>query len=194
MRRIFKIDRVALVQTPMKGKDYRIVVLDDKVISAYERIPLNVAGDGRSSIKKLLEKKQRGFSASSRDTWLRMTDPRIIAKLARNKMTLQSVPTRGQSVFLLDNANLSSGGDAVDMTETMHPEFRSIAIKLTEDMGLRLCGVDLMIEGDITESPDKFCVLEINSAPGLDHYVKTGKAQQMIVEDMYLQVLKHMER
>jgi D-alanine-D-alanine ligase-like ATP-grasp enzyme len=61
-------------------------------------------------------------------------------------------------------------------------------------MGLRLCGVDLMIEGDISQRPGTYWVLEINSAPGLDHYAKIGKAQEQIVEDLYLEVLKHMER
>jgi D-alanine-D-alanine ligase-like ATP-grasp enzyme len=169
-------------------------VLDDKVISAYERIPLSVVGDGASSIRRLLEQKQRRFSGSSRDTQLRMEDPRIKAKLAREGLTLNSSPGRGVRVYLLDNANLSAGGDAVDVTSIMHPDLRAFAVRLTKDMGLRLCGVDLMVEGDITQSPGKYWVLEINSAPGLDHYVKTGKAQQKIVEDMYLEVLRHMER
>lgn len=194
LRRVFKLDRVALVQTAVTGKDYRIVVLDTKVISAYERIPLNVTGDGRSTIEQLLLKKQRGFSTSSRDTRLRMQDPRIKIKLARSKLTLQSIPPERERVYLLDNANLSSGGDAVDVTHTMHKRFHEFAVQLTRDMGLRLCGVDIMVDGDITESPKDFWVLEINSAPGLDHYVTTGKAQQKIVEDMYLEVLKHMER
>ncbi len=194
MRRLFKLDRIALVQTPVRGNDYRIVVLDDKVISAYQRIPLNIVGDGKSNVRKLLEKKQHSFSSSSRDTRLRLDDPRIKAKLTREGLTLRSVPARGQRVYLLDNANLSSGGDAVDVTTTMHPEFKDFAVRLTSDMGLRLCGVDLMVEGDITQAPNRYWVLEINSAPGLDHYVKTGKAQQKIVEDMYLEVLKHMER
>lgn len=193
MRRIFKIDRVALVQTPVHGRDYRVVVLDDKVISAYERIPLSVIGDGTSNIQKLLKKKQDVFSSSSRDTQLRTEDPRIKAKLAREHLTLESIPTQGQRLYLLDNANLSTGGDAVDVTDAIHPKFRALAIKLTKDMGLRLCGVDLMVEGAISELPGTFWVLEINSAPGLDHYVKTGKAQQKIVENMYLEVLKHME-
>jgi len=89
---------------------------------------------------------------------------------------------------------LSTGGDSVDVTTTVHPEFKKLAVKLTKDMGLRLCGVDLMISGDISEKPDKFWVLEINSAPGLDHYVKIGTAREKIVENLYLEVLKHVER
>lgn len=194
MRRVFRLDRVALVQAAVRGLDYRVVVLDDKVISAYRRIPLSVMGDGRSTIRALLAKKQRQFSLSNRDTRIRPDDPRMKAKLARTGLTLESVPSRGNRVFLLDNANLSSGGSAVDVTGELHEEFRRIAIKLTQDMGLRFCGVDLMIEGDISSPPSIYHVLEINAAPGLDHYVKTGKAQQKIVEDMYLEVLKHMER
>ena len=59
---------------------------------------------------------------------------------------------------------------------------------------LRMCGVDLMIRGDISEAPKKYWVLEINAAPGLDHYVRTGPAQKKIVEDLYLRVLKSLER
>lgn len=192
VRRVFKVDRVALVQTPVAGRDYRIVVLDDKVISAYERIPLSVVGDGRSTIQKLLEKKQREFSASSRDTRIRIDDLRIETKLARAGLTLRSIPVKGQRVYLLDNANLSTGGDSVDVTSVLHPMFRKLAVSLTRDMGLRLCGVDLMVDGDITKAKQKYVILEVNSAPGLDHYAKSGKAQQRIVEDLYLKVLRHM--
>ena len=61
-------------------------------------------------------------------------------------------------------------------------------------MGLRLCGVDIMVAGNIREAPKKYWILEINAAPGLDHYVKTGKAQQRIVESLYLKVLKSLAR
>jgi D-alanine-D-alanine ligase-like ATP-grasp enzyme len=72
--------------------------------------------------------------------------------------------------------------------------FKQIAVQLTKDMGLRLCGVDLMISGNITQKPGEYWILEINSAPGLDHYAQTGKAQEKIVEDLYLEVLKSMEK
>lgn len=194
MQFIFKQDRVALVQRVVRGRDYRIVVLDDKVISAYERIPLSVVGDGSSSIKQLLKKKQKRFRAGSRDTRIKLDDIRIAHKLGVQKLALRSVPERGKRIYLLDNANLSSGGDAVDVTKPIHPEFKKLAVRLTRDMGLRLSGVDIMVAGDIRQEPKKYWILEVNAAPGLDHYVKTGLAQQKLVENLYLKVLKSLAK
>ena len=107
---------------------------------------------------------------------------------------MRSIPKYGEQIFLLDNANLSTGGDSADVTTMIHPAFKKIAINLTRDMGLRLCGVDLMIQGVISERPKRYWILEINAAPGLDHYVKTGTAQEKIVEKLYLKVLKSLGR
>lgn len=193
MRHIFARDRVALVQRALIGKDYRIVVLDKKIISVYQRIPLNIVGDGRSTIRQLLMRKQKTFVVTGRDTIIRAEDRRIARNLKRRGLSMRSVLPRGERIYLLDNANLSTGGDAVDVTAAIHPGFKKIAVALTKDMGLRMCGVDLMVDGDIAQKPATYWVLEVNAAPGLDHYVKTGKAQQKIVEDMYLEVLKAME-
>lgn len=194
MRAVFERDNVALVQKAVSGKDYRIVVLDSKVISAYERIPLSVLGDGRSTIAKLLKIKERQFRTANRDTQIDLADPRMKEKLQHQDLTLKSIPKNGERIYLLDNANLSTGGDSVDVTPLVHKDFQKIAVRLTKDMGLRLCGVDLMIDGDIGQKPEKYWVLEINAAPGLDHYAKTGKKQEKIVEDLYLQVLKSIEK
>lgn len=194
LRRIFVRDRVALVEECVPGKDYRIVVLDSKIISAYERLPLSIVGDGISTVGELLKTKQQNFVAASRDTRLKLDDPRIQLKLARKKLNFASVLANGEHIFLLDNANLSSGGDSVDVTSQVHPGFKKIAIQLTHDMGLRMCGVDLMVNGDISEAPKQYWVIEINAAPGLDHYARSGAAQEKIVEELYLKVLKSMEK
>ena len=192
MRMVFKVDKIGLVQRQVIGHDYRIVVLDDKIISAYERIPLCVMGDGRSTIQGLLKAKQKHFGSIDRDIKIKILDPRIKDKLARIHLTLKSIPKKGECIYLLDNANLSTGGDSIDVTNCIHPLFKKIAVKLTKDMGLRICGVDLMVQGDIREKPSTYWVIEINAAPGLDHYVTSGSAQQKIVEDLYLEVLRSM--
>lgn len=192
IRTVLEFDKVALVQKPVHGRDYRLVVLDDKVISAYERIPLNIIGDGKTSIRRLLALKQNKFIVDKRWTRIKIDDPRIAEKLKHQRLTLNSIPAKGKRVHLLDNANLSTGGDAIDVTTKINPAFRNLAIRITKDMNLRLCGVDLMVDGSIEEKPvlGKYWVLEINAAPGLDHYVKNGKAQEKIVEELYLSVLR----
>ena len=190
---IFKYDNVALVEDYLPGEDYRIVVLDNKIISAYTRVPLSVVGDGEKSVLRLLKDKNQLFINTGRDTRINFKDIRIKNKLKRIGYSWASVPSMGEKVFLLDNANLSTGGDSVDVTDTIHPSFKKLAIDITRNMGLRICGVDLMLtKGDIAENvtKTKYYVIEINSAPGLDHYVTTGKAQRKIVEDMYLKILK----
>jgi D-alanine-D-alanine ligase-like ATP-grasp enzyme len=194
MKRIFKKDKIALVEKYIEGRDYRVVVLDDRIISAYERIPLNVTGDGRSTIKNLIKKKQISFSKIKRDIKIDNKSAIIKNKLKRQGYTLASILPKSETIYLLDNANLSSGGDSIDVTSQIHNEFKKIAISLTRDMGLRLCGVDLMVQGDIKEKPNKYFIIEINAAPGLDHYVTTGLAQKKIVEDLYLKVLQSMSK
>lgn len=194
MRMIFKKDKIAIVQEYIQGNDYRIVVLDDKVISAYKRTPLYIVGDGVSSVDSLLTKKKKYFNKIKRDIKVDNKDPRIIEKLKTQGYKSSSIIEKNKIVFLLDNANLSTGGDSLDVTNEMHKDFKKVSINIAKDMGLRLCGVDLMIIGDIKDKLQKYYILETNAAPGLDHYVTTGKKQEKIVEDLYLEVLKSMEK
>lgn len=193
LTKIFKNDRVALVEHYMPGHDYRVVVLDGEVISAYQRIALSVTGDGAHSVLQLLKAKQKHFKKIGRDTVINFKDVRIRLKLKQKGYSWRSILSKGEKVFLLDNANLSTGGDAVDVTQAIHKGFKKIAIQLTKDMGLRMAGVDIMVtNGNIAQAPNKsgYYILEINAAPGLDHYVTSGKKQEKIVEAMYLKVLK----
>lgn len=195
MRKAFTKDDVAVVEEAiLSAVDYRIVVLDRKVISAYERIPLNVIGDGRSTIGSLLKRKQQHFDKIGRDTRIDITDARLLRNLRRLRLTLNSVVERGRRVFLLDNANLSAGGESKDVTQAIHSDYRELAVRLTREMGLRLCGVDVLVKGGSLADPaNDYYVLEINSAPGLDHYAKIGREQKAVVENLYLKVLKAME-
>lgn len=193
LKEIFEHDKIAIVERYLPGRDYRVVVLDGEIISAYERIPLSVVGDGKHTILDLLKKKQSLFVKNNRDTKINFKDTRIIAKLKRQDLNFKSILPKGEKVFLLDNANLSTGGDSVDVTQSMHDSFKKLAINITRDMGLRICGVDIMVtKGDITEDIKRcvYYVIEINAAPGLDHYVASGAKQEKIVEAMYLKVLK----
>ena len=195
LKEIFKIDKIAIIEEYMPGRDYRVVVLDGEIISAYERVALSVVGDGQKSVLSLLKEKQKMFIKKGRDTKINFNDRRIILKLKKIGYSFKTILKKSEKVFLLDNANLSTGGDSIDMTSMMHKGFKKISIDLARDMGLRMAGVDIMVtKGDITEDPKncKYYIIEINAAPGLDHYVTTGAIQRKTVEDMYMKVLKAM--
>jgi D-alanine-D-alanine ligase-like ATP-grasp enzyme len=190
--KIFFKDSVLIVQRFYSGRDYRIVVLDDEVIAAYERIPFFVVGDGNSSILELISQKKEIFLTNGREPRVDIEDYRIESNLQRKKLTLESVLPKGDKLYLLDNANLTTGGEAVDVTDDIHPDFCKLAVSITKDMGLRLCGVDI-ITGDITLTLKDYVVIEINGTPGLRHYASLGERQAKRVEDLYLKILKVME-
>lgn len=194
LKEILKTERVVLIQSFVSGRDYRVVVLDKKVVAAYERIPLNVYGDEKSSIKKLLEKKQAEFDKKERSIKIDFSDLRILNKLKQQNLSLNSIPEKDQRVFLLNNANLSTGGDAINVTKTIHPEFKKLAISASKAMNLRLSGVDFLIQGDIKDKPKNYFILEINAAPGLDHFSKLGKKEAELVENLYAKILKLLEK
>jgi len=185
-------DKVALVQKFVEGNDYRIVVLDNEIICAYRREPLSVTGDGISTIRDLLHKKQREFVRRGRDTTISLDDLRIQRKLYRQGLDLQSVVQDSVLVTLLDNANLSSGGEAEDVKNMLHTDYKKMAIQLAHDMGLKFCGIDIITPHAIHEKLQDYCVLEINAAPGLDYYAERGETQKEIVKNLYKKMLGYM--
>lgn len=182
-------ERVFLVQRIVTGHDYRIVVLDGRVISAYERLPLSVTGDGHSTVAQLLRKKQQEFRRIGRDTVLKRNDERLTEELKRRRMTWRTMLEKGEKIALLPNANLSTGGDAVDVTTILHPQWATLAQKIARDMNLRYIGIDVMSKETLDHSPASYVIIEVNAAPGLDNYAAMGRRQQRIVEELYRRVL-----
>lgn len=183
-------ERVFLVQRFVEGHDYRIVVLDGKVLSAYERLPLSVTGDGRATIAKLLQRKQALFKKIGRDTMIKPHDDRISAELRRQDLTRRSVPAKGTIINLLPNANLSTGGDAIDVTSKVHAKWKALSKHIARDMNLRYIGIDVMSRDTLDRPPASYVLIEVNAAPGLDNYATMGKRQERIVEDLYRRVLE----
>ena len=187
---IFRRENVALVQRPAPGADYRIVTLDDAVVCAYRRTPLGVTGDGVHTVRDLLAAKHAAYAASGRDTTIPLDDFRIPMRLRRLGLTLDSTPAAGEQVALMDNANLSTGGGAEDVSAELHPSYRALATALARELGLRHAGVDILTPDPIEAPVGRYVVLELNPAPGLDHYAQIGPEQAVIVEAMYERILR----
>ncbi|WP_335099755.1 cyanophycin synthetase [Nostoc sp.] len=181
-----------IVERFYSGNDYRIVVLDDEVVSAYQRIPLFIIGDGQSNVLELMQQKEETFIKNRRKEIIDFEDYRIKKNLRRRKLNFNSIIPKNNLVYLLDNANLSTGGEAIDFTENIHPDFQKLAVSITKDMELRLAGVDILTS-DITSPIVDYTIIEVNGAPSLTHYASFGEVQTKRVENLYLKVLKALE-
>ncbi|MBD2297412.1 MULTISPECIES: cyanophycin synthetase [Nostocales] len=191
-KKILRITPGFIVERFYAGNDYRIVVVDDEVLAVYQRIPFCVVGDGKSTIAELIQKKSAELTANGRKNNVDAEDFRLKRKLKRQKLKLESVIPENQVIYLLDNANLSSGGQGVDVTEHIHPDFKKLAISATKDMGLRLSGLDVITD-DITQPMNNYVIIEINGSPSLTNFASLGEVQVQRVENLYLKILKALE-
>ncbi|NPE54032.1 cyanophycin synthetase [Dickeya dadantii] len=195
-RRLFSRTDVLLVEQECQGRDYRVVVLGDTVISAYERFPLAVYGDGNQTVQQLLVATQHTLPLHGRpSSQIDPRDPRIDIKLADLGLNRKTILPAGQKTFLLDNANLSTGGTSVDITDAIHHSFAALAIAATESLGLRLAGVDIICHDLSTDAGAQLWnIIEINSVPGLNNYAALGPHQLARVKALYRAILLQIQQ
>ncbi len=160
-----------LVERYMPGNDFRLLVVGDKMVAAARRDPPKVVGDGVLTIAQLVDQvnldPRRGSGHSTSLTKIRFDD---IARscLASQGLTADSVPVKGQRVNLRNNANLSTGGSATDVTDDVHPEVAARAVAAAHMVGLDICGVDVVCDSILRPIEEQGGgVVEVNAAPGL---------------------------
>ncbi len=143
----------------VEGVDVRVFVVGRRAVAAATRLHCHVVGDGSHSITELIDEKQRWRAEHvTLFEFDMVVDTELLAQGGR---TVHDVPAAGEVVVLNGMANVSVGGEGVDVTELVHPDLLELAIEATRAIpGLGLAGVDLMAP-DI-RSPDGAVVLEAN--------------------------------
>jgi cyanophycin synthetase len=160
-----------LVERYIPGYDFRLLVVGDSLVAAARRDPPQVFGDAVHTIRQLVEQVNldplRGEGHATTLTKIRL-DATAIATLAKNGYTPESIPDKGALVVLRNNANLSTGGTATDVTDDVHPEFAARAIAAAKTVGLDLCGVDVVANTVFRSLESQGGgIVEVNAAPGL---------------------------
>ncbi len=184
-RRLFKKYRRLMIEQFTPGKDYRLLILDKKLLGAVRRIPARIKGDGLHNIKQLIvlsNKKERRLKSKKLAPFLKKIkiDSEIKRCLTQKKLRLGSIPKKNQIIQVRKNANFSTGGEAEDVTKLVHPENIKIARKAIKALGLKLGGVDIItkdVSQPITENKGK--IIEINANPSLwlHHFPNRGKSR-----------------
>jgi cyanophycin synthetase len=165
-----KYSRRVIVEKFITGFDFRLLVIDNKLVAAAKRVPAHVVGNGKNSIQELIDETnldpRRGYGHENVLTQIDV-DRDTLDLLERLNYTLETIPRKDEIIYLKSTANLSTGGTSVDVTDMMHPENVFLAERISRVIGLDICGVDIMAE-NLTQplKENGGVILEVNAAPG----------------------------
>jgi cyanophycin synthetase len=184
----------ALVERYIEGDDYRLLVVNGKLVAAARREPAQIVGDGRHTVAELVDilnqdpKRRPGHSSvlSRIDV-----NESVMQALSMQAMDLSSVPALGQQVKLRRNSNLSTGGTATDVTDEVHSSNARLAELAAQILALDVAGIDIVC-CDISRSlaEQNGAIVEVNAAPGLRMHLQPTYGQPRdvgapIVEMLY---------
>ncbi len=164
-----------LMEDFIEGSNFRVLLFKDRLVSAVERLPANVTGDGASNLKRLItaENERRAKDKSLFHLNPIRIDNDVQQTLANNRMSLDHVPAKGERVFVRTVCNHRLGGMVEDVTDIIHPEVVKGCQDIMRIMQIKWGGIDLITK-DISkpwaESGGK--INEVNTGPGLDIHSK----------------------
>ena len=164
------VSRSVIVEKHITGEDYRLLVIDYKLVAAALRTPAQVTGDGKSTIQELIDvintDPRRGYGHEKVLTAIKVEEM-TLSILKQKGYTVETVLPVGEILNLKDTANLSTGGTATDVTDIVHPYNIFMAERIARIIGLDICGIDIMTTDISVPLPETGgAVLEVNAGPG----------------------------
>lgn len=187
-------DGETIVERHLHGADHRLLVIGERLVAAARRDPPQIVGDGRSTVAELVAQENlnplRGDDHATSLSKLRL-DAIGLEHLAERGLSADSVPASGQVVPLRRNANLSTGGSATDVTDSVHPEVAARAVEAARMVGLDVAGIDIVATN--IEQPlevTRGAVVEVNAAPGLRMHLEPSSGQgravgEAVIDSMF---------
>lgn len=189
LKRAFQTRKNMLIEEYQKGlEDFRVLVVDGKVVAALHRVRPYVVGDGKRTIKRLIEEKNTVRKASKKiKLGLIVPDIELKNTLRSQGLRLSSVPRAGKKVTLKNVCNLGNGGEVHDVTDEISEENKKLAVKVAKVLDLRLAGLDFLCE-DISKSLKKTggVIIEVNEHPdiAMHHFPQVGESRDVALAIM----------
>ena len=182
----FKNDNTVLVEEFVSGKEYRFLVIGNKVAGVLHRVPANVIGDGEKTISELVSEKNkdplRGYHYRTPLEKIKLGENEELFLKQQNR-NFNYKPKQGEIVYLRENSNISTGGDSIDYTDEMPDRYKRIALEGAKSVGATICGVDMMIE-DYRDENSNYAIIELNFNPAIHihSFPYKGKERNIAIE------------
>ncbi|NGP46323.1 bifunctional glutamate--cysteine ligase GshA/glutathione synthetase GshB [Bacillaceae bacterium SIJ1] len=168
----FKEDASILVEEFLNGTEYRFFVINDHVHAVLLRVPANVKGDGKHTIKELVMQKNRdplrGRDHRTPLESIQLGELENLMLKAQGHRT-DSIPENDEIIYLRENSNISTGGDSIDVTDQIPDDYKKIAVDAVAALGVKICGIDLIIENTEIPATNKnaYGIIEANFNPSM---------------------------
>ena len=199
----FKEDSSILIEEFIKGTEYRFFVLNDKVYAILLRIPANVKGDGKHTIEELVINKNRDpLRGRDHRTPLESIQLGELENLMLKGQGYQmdSIPENDEIIYLRENSNISTGGDSIDVTDQIPDDYKKIAVDAVSALGVKICGIDLIIENTEVPAANKnaYGIIEANFNPSMYMHIYPfkGKSRRLtmhIIHYLFPELLQRQE-
>ena len=185
----FAEDDEIIIEEFLPGTEYRFFVIDHQVKAVLLRIPANVIGDGERSIEELVAEKNdnplRGTNHRSPLEKIQLGDLEQLM-LKEQGLRIDSIPEKGQQVFLRENSNVSTGGDSIDVTDDIHESYKQLAFDAVEVLGASISGIDLIIpdKDKPYETHEDYGIIEANFNPMMHMHIYpyAGKSRRLTLD------------
>lgn len=167
----FEHDSTILIEEFIAGKEFRIFVIADEVVGILHRVPANVTGDGTRSVSELVELKNqdplRGKGYRTPLEKIRLGEAEAIFLKQQGK-DFDTVPAKGEVVYLRENSNISTGGDSIDFTDDIPDSYKRIAVLAAKALNVVITGLDMIIPNVSAEATDdNYAIIELNFNPAI---------------------------
>ncbi|MEN5051317.1 N-acetylglutaminylglutamine synthetase [Brevundimonas naejangsanensis] len=166
-----------LVEEQVEGEDLRLVVIDYEVVACAVRRPPRVIGDGRSTLRALIEHQSRRRAAATGGESSIPIDAETERTLAEGGYGLDDVAGEGEEILVRKAANLHLGGTIHDVTDEVHPVLVEAAVAAARAIDIPVTGIDLMVRAP--DQPD-YAFIEANERPGLANHEPRPTAERFI--------------
>ncbi len=188
-----EISSEVMVERYIPGYDFRLLVVGNQVVAAARRDPPMVVGNGENTVRELVEQvnsdPRRSEGHATTLTKIRI-DEIALARLALQGYNPDSIPKKGARVVLRNNANLSTGGTATDVTDDVHPEMAASAVAAAQMVGLDICGVDVVCNSVLQSLQEQEGgIVEVNAAPGLRMHLHPSYGKGRAVGDAIISMM-----
>lgn len=166
-----------IVEQMVDGEDLRIVVIDHQVVAAAIRRPASIVGDGRLTVRGLIERQSRRRQMATAGESRIPMDDETERCLRRQGYGWNDVLPPGVRLLARKTANLHTGGTIHDVTGVLHPELKAAAERASRALDIPVVGMDFMVS-----SPDQpaHVVIEANERPGLANHEPQPTAERFI--------------